>query len=904
VGSVGWPNLPEMSGLSFRAWRLAFDTDPLWAVPGADGSAVTALPAVWPDEGSGVALGSPSGGPLVRADAGGGSETETPREHAVAPPVPDRPPRPGGHAWRRDIRVFSSASDAPRSRRPADVVLGVLAVATVVVLAFPAPGPTSLDSLVTGLVQGLPGLFGWFWELSYDLLILWSLVLVALALLARGRKRLLLDELLAGGLAAGFALVAGWLAGTDWSDSVKAVAASGAPPIYLAVRLALATAVVVVASPYMARPFRYLGRLVVGIGAVAGVALGTSLPIGMVAAFAVGVGSAAIVHLLVGSPAGRLTLDQVAGALAELGVDASGLRQAPLEPRGVAIAFAEAPEGRSLLVKVYGRDAWDGQLLASVWSSLWYRGDTPHLALGRRQQVEHEAFVTLLAERAGVAVLPVVAAGMASERDALLVTEITGRPLGTLDPGEVDDELLRAIWGNAGRLHTLGVAHRRLDGARIVVRPDRTAAFGDFGGAVVAAAAADVAADRAQVLVATALVVGPERAASAAAAALGNDDLQQVLPLVQPAAVERQTRHAISDQDWDLDDLRKASADASGVALPKLAQLRRVSLRSIGVVVLIGLVAYAVISAVANVGLANLIEEFKAADLAWLAVALALSPVIPMGKAVATLGASFRPLRFGPVLMLDYAIQFIALAVPSSAARLALDVRFLGRNGIDAGGAISISAITSVCGFVTQVLLVLVISLSGLASLDLGGVDATTTAPTGDSSSCGGHRLLLLTAVLVVAGVLVTLAVPRYRRAIRQAVPRYGELLRAQASSPATALRVPRSPPKVAMIFAGNLGAQLLQAVILGLCLRASGHHAIMAELILVNTLSSLFAGFMPVPGGLGSPRPPTRPGWSPSACPTPPRCRTAIAFRMVTYFLPPVWGAVAMRWLRQHAYL
>jgi hypothetical protein len=129
-----------------------------------------------------------------------------------------------------------------------------LAVLTVLVLTFPAPGPTSIDALVTDLVQGLPGLFGWFWELSYDLLIAWTLVLIALALCARGRKRLLFEELLAGALAVGFALVVGWLAGTDWSESFKAVAASGAPPIYLAVRLALATAVVVMASPYPAVP--------------------------------------------------------------------------------------------------------------------------------------------------------------------------------------------------------------------------------------------------------------------------------------------------------------------------------------------------------------------------------------------------------------------------------------------------------------------------------------------------------------------------------------------------------------------------------------------------------------------------------------------------------------------------
>jgi len=784
------------------------------------------------------------------------------------------------------------------------VVLLALAVLTVVALTFPAPGPTSIDSLVTGLVRELPGLFGWFWELSYDLLITWTLVLIAFALFAHRRKRLLFEELLAGAVAVGCALVAGWLAGTDWSDSFKAVAASGSPPIYLAVRLALATAVVVVASPYMARPFRYLGRSVVGIGAAAGIALGTSLPIGMVAAFAVGIGSAAIVHLLFGSPAGRLTVDQIADALAELGVDATGLHQAPLEPRGVEIATAEAPDGRSLLVKVYGRDAWDGQLLASAWSSLWYRGDTPHLSLGRREQVEHEAFVTLLAERAGVSVLPVVAAGMAFQRDALLVTETTSRSLGTLDPQQVNDELLESIWRNLGRLHAMGVAHRRLDASRILIRPDGTPAFGDFGGAAVAADDSEIAADRAQVLVATALAAGPERAASAAAAALGDDALSQALPLLQPAAFERPTRRAVSEQDWDLEALRKASADAAGVELPKLAKLRRVSIQSIGLVLLIALVAYAIISALADVGLANLVDEFAAADLGWLAVALALSPVIPVAQAVATLGASFRPLRFGPVLMLEYAIQFIALAVPSSAARLALDVRFFGRNGIEGGAALSIGVIASVCGFIIQVLLIVVISLSGLASLDLGGAGATTTSSASDASSTGGHPLLLLTAGLVVLGVIVTLAVPKYRTAVRLAVPRYRAMLRAQASSAATALRVLRSPPKVGLILAGNLGAQVLQAIILGLCLRAFGYHATMAELILVNTIANLFAGFMPVPGGMGVAEAAYTAGLVALGVPNAPALSTSIAFRMVTYYLPPVWGSIAIRWLRQHSYL
>ena len=373
------------------------------------------------------------------------------------------------------------------------------------------------------------------------------------------------------------------------------------------------------ASPYMSRPFRHMGRWVLGIGAIAGVALGTTFPIGMVAGFAVGIGSAAAVHLLFGSPAGRLTLDQVAGALADLDVEATGLRQEALQPRGAAVLMANDPAGRSLLVKIYGRDAWDGQLLASVWTSLWYRGDSAHLALGRREQVEHEAFLTLLAERGGVSVLPVVAAGMASENDALLVTEVTGRPLATLGADEVDGGLLGGIWDNAAVLRDLGIAHGRLDGSHIVIRPDGSAAFGNFSGAEVAASeTTSPPTGRASwwrrhcrwASIAPPWLRWPR---------LGPEGLGQVLPLLQPAAFDRQVRRMIADGDWSLDDLRKACATAAGVEVPKLAQIRRVSLQRIGVVALIALVAYALISSVANVGLSNLVDEFQSADLSWLA---------------------------------------------------------------------------------------------------------------------------------------------------------------------------------------------------------------------------------------------------------------------------------------------
>jgi hypothetical protein len=116
----------------------------------------------------------------------------------------------------------------------------------------------------------------------------------------------------------------------------------------------------------------------------------------------------------------------VVTALLDLGIETNAVKDGALGARGVAVMDAAALDGRSLQIKVYGRDAWDGQLLNSTWSYLWYRDEAPSLTLSRLQQVEHEAFLTLLAERAGVPVLPVVAAGTAEE-DAILVVETRGR---------------------------------------------------------------------------------------------------------------------------------------------------------------------------------------------------------------------------------------------------------------------------------------------------------------------------------------------------------------------------------------------------------------------------------------------------------------------------------------------
>lgn len=409
-----------------------------------------------------------------------------------------------------DVRFFSSETTAPRARRPTDVALLAVSLLVGSVVTVIAPGPTAVDRVAAAVIAAVPGEFAWFWQIAFDLLLFWGLALAVAAALARGRRYLLIEQVTAIACAFAGAALAGGAAGVSWSQLVGALVASRPPEVYPAMRLALAAAIIVTTSPHLTRPLRHIGRWVIACGGVAGIATGVTTALGLVGGLAVGMGAGAVAHLVFGSPGGRLPLLAVDRALADLGVAMADLRHAPFAPRGVALVEGHTTSNLPVLVKVYGRDAWEGQLLASVWSALWYRETTPSSRLNRLQQVVHEAYATLLAERAGVPVLPVVAAGMANGRDAVLVLEADAVRADARGQ-EITDGQLAGWWAGLATLHSTGIAHGSIAPERLVLRRDGTPALSDFGAAVAAASATALRADRAELLVSTALLADPRR---------------------------------------------------------------------------------------------------------------------------------------------------------------------------------------------------------------------------------------------------------------------------------------------------------------------------------------------------------------------------------------------------------
>ncbi len=436
--------------------------------------------------------------------------------------------------------MFRRAGEGDFRRRSSDWVrVGVAGVA-LVLAALHAGDVTASERALFDLFNRLPGGLAPMFRALYRLGALWAVGLVVVAALVVRRWRLARDLLLAGLLAWATGRAIGLIVVEHQgiAHSVRIATGFGGSPSFPSVRIAVIVAVIAAASPYVTRPVRVFGWTLVLILGLSALYLGTAFPLDLFAGVVLGWGLGSVVHLMFGSPGMRPTIPQVMAALEVLGIQARDGRLALDQPSRSTVVVAEDDEG-PLRVKVIGRDEAQSRLLSKAWSTIFYKDSGPRLAFSRVEQVEHEAFLLLVAAQAGVNVPKVVAAGSAGPRAAVLVQRpIVGARLSDLEPADVDDELLREVWRNVVALHGARVVHNDLDPAHVIIVDGRPWIVG-FDAAVSSGSTERAAKDVAELLAGTAAIVGEERAVQAAAVVLGRPKLAAALPFLQPAASDK-----------------------------------------------------------------------------------------------------------------------------------------------------------------------------------------------------------------------------------------------------------------------------------------------------------------------------------------------------------------------------
>jgi glycosyltransferase 2 family protein len=250
--------------------------------------------------------------------------------------------------------MFGHADERPYRRLTGDWVRLVLAVVVVAVTAADPQFLHAAERTLDAFFATLPGSFDGVFEVALAVGYVWGLALVVGAALLARRVRLATVIAAGGVLAGGLARFISFLV-TDsgvWSALGKVFSGDDAGS-YPTVRLAVLAAVVFVASPFLTRPIRRLGQVVLVVVTPGAVVLGIGGVDAVLGALAVGWGAAAALHLALGSPAGRPTMAQVAAALDELGVPTTAVRLTPEQPTGSTVVVASRPDDAPLRVRVY-----------------------------------------------------------------------------------------------------------------------------------------------------------------------------------------------------------------------------------------------------------------------------------------------------------------------------------------------------------------------------------------------------------------------------------------------------------------------------------------------------------------------------------------------------------------------
>jgi glycosyltransferase 2 family protein len=638
-------------------------------------------------------------------------------------------------------------------------------------------------------------------------------------------------------------------------------------------------------GPWLTRSWRRVAWAFLVVMAAARLLSGTALPFQLVLALATGavVGFGLLVAF--GAADRRIGPVGVGAALRAAGLDVTTVVPAPAPGRGSRGFIALDSGRRPLFVKVLGRDERDADLLYRAYRYSRLRGvDDVRRPATLRQGVEHQALVSMVAERAGVRVPRVQQVLEGDDGSALLVMDLVdGRSLDAIPPEALSDDVLERLWEQVDRLHRAGVAHRSLRSANVMLDGAGEPWIVDFSFSELAATERQHALDVAELLASLAGLVGAERAVAGARAVLGASALAGAVPLLQPLALSAATRRAVRGREGLLARTRAAAAAASGEEPMELVRLQRVPPRTLLMIAAGAGAFYFLLPQLAQAG--DAWGAFRTARFGWLALVIPMSLSTYVGAGISMLGSVPQRLAAGPTVLAQLASSFANRVTPAGLGGAALNIRYLEKAGVPPSAAVAGVGLNTVAGGVVHVLLLLVFfAWSGSEVTEAFSIPSS-------------HLILLVLAMMALAFGLV-LATSWGRRSV-------GAPLRRAVGAAATNLRtVARRPAKVAQLVGGSMVVTVSYIGALAGSVAAFSGGLSVAQTGTVYLGAAALAAAAPTPGNLGAVEAALVAGLTGMGMAAGPAVSTVLTYRLATYWLPILPGWLAWTLMQRRRYV
>ncbi|WP_259453411.1 lysylphosphatidylglycerol synthase transmembrane domain-containing protein [Streptomyces ginkgonis] len=562
-----------------------------------------------------------------------------------------------------------------------------------------------------------------------------------------------------------------------------------------------------------------------------------------------------------------------------------------------------------------------------AWRRLTVRGITQRRSLpSLRQALEQEALLAYAAIAAGAHAPKLIATSELGPDAVMLVYEhIGGRSLESVPADEITDDLMAASWQQVVALQSRRIAHRRLDGHSLLVDRAGQVYLTNLRGGEIAAGDIPLRMDVAQLLTTFGLRVGAERAVASAVAVLGPDAVADSLPMLQPIAMSRTTRttlrqlgkeRAARERQAVLDAVRAyreargtlpEDADRKTVKAAKQAEkqvmeqaledskepdllslirqqvlrvrpeaaieparMERVRPRTLVSFIAAAFAGYFLITQLAELKIDQVIDN---ANWWWVIAAACFSALTYFSAAVSLLGFVPEKVPYLRTVVAQVAGSFVKLVAPAAIGGVALNTRYLQRQGLRPGHAVASVGASQLFGLGSHITLL----------LTFGYLTGTEHTP-----NLSPSRTVIAGLLTVAVLALIVAAVPALRKTISERVQSLF------AGVVPRMLDVVQEPKKLL----SGIGGMLLMTMAFVLCLDASlqafGVEMSYPTVAVVFLAGNALGSAAPTPGGIGAVELALTGALAAFGAPTNPALAAVLLFRLMTFWLPVLPGWLA----------
>ena len=512
--------------------------------------------------------------------------------------------------------------------------------------------------------------------------------------------------------------------------------------------------------------------------------------------------------------------------------------------------------------------------ILEMWNNLRLRGISRWVSPSLKAQAERSSFTTLQALRAGVFTQEPIA--IASANDSIIMVLSALPPTTPLtELGErASDEVLDRAWEQLRYAHTRGISHRALTPEAVVVDASSDVWLLDWDSGEVATTELNQSIDIAQMLVLTALAVGPQRALEAGRRCVGDETLIACAPVIQKPVLPASVNQMLRRSDL-LSDLRAALVGDSEAESAPTADLQRFRPRTI---LMIAVAFIAVFIVVSSLNFNDLVSTVKSANPWWMAASAALACLIWVGSAVPLMALSPEKLRFGDTLIAQVAASIITVVAPAGVGPAALNLRYLRKRRVPTAAAVTTVTLMQISQALITIILLLLVMVSAGSSLSV--------------SLPYGTILAVVAVVMLAVGVIM--AVPKVRRWIwakieptwQQVYPRL--------------LWIIGQPRRLAAVVAGNLLMNIGYVGAFWTAMVAMGGSLNFSTVAITYLTANAAGSFIPSPGGIGTVETALTSGLTVAGVSSSVAIATALLYRLVTFYGRIPFGWLAMKYMEK----